>query len=673
MIHRRAVLYFFQLFIISFPFQSFTQHRKGFAVPGENKIKEKGSTYALVIGISKYKDPSIPALEYADKDAIAFYEYLLSTGVDSAKITLLINEKARCSDILLNSYQLCVETVKAGDKLHFYFSGHGDVESKVISNLGYLLPYDAPSRIYSISAIDMRTIQDYMSTASAKGVEVVFITDACRSGNLAGGVDGLKNIQNVLKEKWKDEIKILSCQPGEISIEGKQWGQGRGLFSYELIRGLSGFSDKNKDGQISLYELQLYLAERVHEQASPVPQNPMVIGDMESNLGPVNEKYYALFTTDSPQPMFSAIKTKGTEESLVKNLPDSIRDIYRLFQTCLDSHLLNIYDNYLIHKDSSGKSYAFEYLKAIPSNDSTKLLISLMKRELAAHMVNAIFSDVNEVYKLYNSYGGFYFSGNSYRNELYELLGKEKVRALGLEPRMYFLESMIFQFVNQGELQVMVKTKPELLDSALLLDPQAVYALYFKAQLLYEKYNNPLESAPLAKKVIELAPTFSSAYQILFRSLRDLNNIDSALTVIDKFSMLDSSCKEDAKIEKYILFVLNENPDSISAYNLQNRFTNEREVNLLIAQGFLDREKYAKAIEYFLKTGEFLNSSNLYNISCCYSILNDIEKSLKYLELSLQKSNMYFDHIQNDPDLENIRPTPQFHALMKKYFPDKFR
>ncbi|MBK7305024.1 MAG: hypothetical protein IPI90_17740 [Saprospiraceae bacterium] len=46
--------------------------------------------------------------------------------------------------------------------------------------------------------------------------------------------------------------KILSCQPNEFSLEGEQWGGGRGVFSYHLVDGLFGLADRNNDGLITL-------------------------------------------------------------------------------------------------------------------------------------------------------------------------------------------------------------------------------------------------------------------------------------------------------------------------------------------------------------------------------------------------------------------------------------
>ncbi len=60
-----------------------------------NSATLDGKTYAIVIGISKYKN--IPSLQYADRDAQAFYDYLVSDkglNIDSSNVALSINEDA---------------------------------------------------------------------------------------------------------------------------------------------------------------------------------------------------------------------------------------------------------------------------------------------------------------------------------------------------------------------------------------------------------------------------------------------------------------------------------------------------------------------------------------------------------------------------------------------------
>ena len=186
----------FLLVALIFAASANAQTSRGLSLPASTTEKPEGKTYALIVGISKYKNAAIPQLQYADRDAEAFRNYLVASGVDSGNIILRTNENARYADIMLDLDELCTNKVKPGDKLFIYFSGHGDVESHVITGDGYLLPYDAPRIVYAISAINVKILESYIATLSSKGVQAIVITDACHSGNLAGGLEGLKKHPN---------------------------------------------------------------------------------------------------------------------------------------------------------------------------------------------------------------------------------------------------------------------------------------------------------------------------------------------------------------------------------------------------------------------------------------------------------------------------------------------
>ncbi|MBK9640508.1 MAG: caspase family protein [Saprospiraceae bacterium] len=116
-----------------------------------------------------------------------------------------------------------MEVVKENDQVILYFSGHGDVEKKTITQPGYLLCWDAPSRVYLAGgALALPMFQDIISTLSTQNkAKVVVITDACRSGKLAGSSVGGSQITGAnLAKQYANEVKILSCQPNEYSIEG---------------------------------------------------------------------------------------------------------------------------------------------------------------------------------------------------------------------------------------------------------------------------------------------------------------------------------------------------------------------------------------------------------------------------------------------------------------------
>ena len=57
----------------------------------------------------------------------------------------------------------------------------------------------------------------------------------------------------------------MSCQANEYSVEGTEWGDGRGVFSYHLLEGLTGLADVDDDQIVSLQELERYLEDEIDQ------------------------------------------------------------------------------------------------------------------------------------------------------------------------------------------------------------------------------------------------------------------------------------------------------------------------------------------------------------------------------------------------------------------------
>jgi len=229
---------------------------------------ESGTTRAVVVGISDYQDENITDLNYAHKDAEVFVNFLRSPAggnLEDNHIKLLLNEDATQGKLGMALYWLMEES-KEGDRAIIYFSGHGDVEKKIFGQPGYLLCWDAPSKVYMFGGtLDLDGLKRIVTTLSKNiKAKVILITDACRAGKLAGSeIGGAQATTASLKEQYANELKILSCQPTEFSLEGEQWGGGRGAFSYHLIEGLNGLADKNGDLQVNLYEIGRYLEDKL--------------------------------------------------------------------------------------------------------------------------------------------------------------------------------------------------------------------------------------------------------------------------------------------------------------------------------------------------------------------------------------------------------------------------
>ncbi|MBK9017596.1 MAG: caspase family protein [Saprospiraceae bacterium] len=349
-------------------------------------------TRAVVIGISDYREPLIPDLRFADRDAQAFADWLRSPeglALPDSSIRFLANKEATTAQMIVNLDWL-IEASKPGDRAFIYFSGHGDVERVTKFNLGYLLSYDSPPAVYGAGAFSLQYLQAILSTLSENDVQVFIITDACRAGKLAGNsVNGTQVTATQLSQQFANEIKVLSCQPDEFSLEGEQWGGGRGCFSYHLEDALYGFADADHNASVDLLELRRYLEDHVSAQAAPLSQMPMVFGPMKTKISQVQDASVAARKANKgkrPVP-FMDIENKGMVSRLLEKMDTSGQRLYSQFLAAIDSgHLIS----------PLGKS-ANDYFKLLLEKPEMASLHGTMKRKLAAALMDEGQTILNKV------------------------------------------------------------------------------------------------------------------------------------------------------------------------------------------------------------------------------------------------------------------------------------
>lgn len=228
-----------------------------------NTAINKGNTYALIVGVSNYESIGIKKLRFSTRDAQNFNDYLLSKAggsVPEENIKLLLDSAASFAAIY-KELKWLIRKAKKNDLVYFYFSGHGDMENTTIYKLGFLLAQNTPRTNYINNALRIEDLNYYANTLSTKNeAKVILITDACHSGNLAGNdFRGNQLVGDQLRAVENNEVRITSCGPDELSAENADWGNGSGVFSYYLLNGLKALADANKNGKITLAELESFL------------------------------------------------------------------------------------------------------------------------------------------------------------------------------------------------------------------------------------------------------------------------------------------------------------------------------------------------------------------------------------------------------------------------------
>jgi tetratricopeptide (TPR) repeat protein len=532
-----------QIIILAFTFivSSLIAQQKGInQLPTANR-QLPTFTYAVVVGISDYQDPAIPDLRFADKDAEAFANYLRSNAggkLDNDHLKVLINEKATVAQFAIQLDWL-LENAKENDKVIIYFSGHGDVEKKTVSQPGYLLCWDAPARVYLAGgAMALPMYQDIITTLSTQNKsKVIVITDACRSGKLAGSSIGGSQITGAnLAKQYSNEIKILSCQPSEYSIEGEQWGGGRGVFSYHLIDALYGLADKNNDLWVTLQEVGRYLEDHVSNEVAPVNQLPMMLGNGNERLTSVDEKLLASIKSGklNQTAVITSIDSRGMEEEVLSQLDSSTRKIYSLFKKALKEKI------FLEPQDACAEYY---YQKLIAESKMQRLHSTITRNYAAALQDEAqqvlnywLKSDSKELritkikqsikYKLYPSY--------LQRAGL--LLGEKHYMYRILKANQLFFEAYLMHIDNRQSDPELGKKILAKYRSALEWKPELSYVYLNMGVVHFYQLLNSDSSEFYINKASELLPNWVLPYSnlaFMYCNNTGLRNFDKAKTFLE--------------------------------------------------------------------------------------------------------------------------------------------
>ncbi|MDY6972048.1 MAG: caspase family protein [Thermodesulfobacteriota bacterium] len=259
----------------------------GFSCPDESAKERKGTNYALIIAIGNYRDPRINPLRYAERDARQLYKVLTDsrTGMfDRRNVTILLNRDATEKNIKFKFDDIVSKAERKEDLLFVFYAGHGFTYPSGTDT--YWLTYDTVvgdqegNRIKS-TAFSNLTLATKIS--SIKANTVIFFVDACFSSGMVNRPRAIRGLESYLGS-GKDILIITSSQANQKSIESPRLKNG--VFSYFLIKGLSGQADADSDGLVSVEELWLFINSNVSQYARQMgaEQNPRRSGSSRDSV-----------------------------------------------------------------------------------------------------------------------------------------------------------------------------------------------------------------------------------------------------------------------------------------------------------------------------------------------------------------------------------------------------
>ncbi|AVF02943.1 MULTISPECIES: caspase family protein [Devosia] len=260
------------------------------AQPGSAEIK------ALVVGIDDYAHKQ--ALRGSVNDARDLVAVL--GAVPETEVTILTNGEATRA-AFERAWETILASATAGDTVLLSFSGHGirvpQREGAMTTPDGFekgFLLHGYHEQLASEEILRDEHLYDLFESADRKGVEVVFVADACHAGAAVRGTDPRAPKLPFKFQRFETETVISAPPPSapaarppiagltvfsatveqmavhEVLVDG----QYRGALTYAVARGLEGAA-RDESGVVTAASLRQYVAPlvRLLSQNRQVPQS----------------------------------------------------------------------------------------------------------------------------------------------------------------------------------------------------------------------------------------------------------------------------------------------------------------------------------------------------------------------------------------------------------------
>lgn len=250
-----------------------------FCISAAQKLTAQGKVYAVVVAISEYQQTNLNLPATTLNDADSMYSYLTSaTGANTPaeNIKLLKNTDATKANIKTAITEYFARATEK-DKVIFFFSGHG--AEGAFSTYDLKVKGEINGKLDLENALTHEEVKEAFKNSKAS-MKLCF-ADACHSGSI------IKNENSTArKEVFANSIKKLSMnQKSLVIMMSSRASESSAVspelkasyFAFNLIEGLKGKGDLNKDKKITIKELYSYVRTRVRA-FTKAAQTPVAFG-----------------------------------------------------------------------------------------------------------------------------------------------------------------------------------------------------------------------------------------------------------------------------------------------------------------------------------------------------------------------------------------------------------
>ena len=222
-------------------------------LPKSTSLLKQPKAVGIVIGVGRFRENGIAQIKYAGRDATVMATYLKSiAGIPSERVQTLTDTHALKDDVIEVLEEWLPAQVDPTTVVYVSITGRGVMEATTGAVSMMLFDSTATSgeRRYSL-----RRLRE--SLASLPIQQAVVMLDL--SFERAPGQEGADMIAPLWEQEGSGKDKIMWIVGNRAVREAQSYSPGRhGLFTYQLLKGLGGAADLDKNGTILAGELCTY-------------------------------------------------------------------------------------------------------------------------------------------------------------------------------------------------------------------------------------------------------------------------------------------------------------------------------------------------------------------------------------------------------------------------------
>lgn len=222
-------------------------------LPNRTSLLKQPKAVGIVIGVGQFRESGIAGVKYAARDAETMATYLKSIGgIPPERVRTLVDAHALKSDLTEVLEEWLPEQVDSATVVYVSVMGRGVVEptTGAVSIMLFDSTAASGARRYSL-----RRLQE--SLAKLPIQRAVVMLDL--SLELAPGTEAAGTITPLWEQEGSGTEKIMWMIGNRAVQETHSYDPGRhGLFTYQLLKGLGGSADLDKNGTILTGELCTY-------------------------------------------------------------------------------------------------------------------------------------------------------------------------------------------------------------------------------------------------------------------------------------------------------------------------------------------------------------------------------------------------------------------------------